>query len=764
MTDVYAHSLPGRPEVLWECLRDHLQATAASAGRHAEAFGWEKVGSLLGQLHDVGKVSREFQAYIRNIQLSDESSRGCDHSTAGARATARYHSISRLLAYAIAGHHAGLPDAERLDQRLDPARTIIPSYVGWEAHAGDAPEMSTLRPTWPLPTAERHKGFGAAFRTRMLFSCLVDADFIATEAFYAAAEGRVIERGGRAKPVDLLDRLHRFEAERDCDPSPLNLLRCDIRAHALAKAALPPGPFTLTVPTGGGKTLTSLSFALEHAARHDLRRVVYVIPYTSIIEQTAAVFRYALGTEEDVLEHHASFDWEDGARGEQGEAGQGTGGLARLRRAAENWDAPLIVTTAVQFFESLFAARTSRCRKLHNLARSVIVLDEAQNLPLRLLNPCLAALDELGRHYGTSVVLCTATQPAVRRAEDGFAAGLDLPAERELAPDPPALYAKLRRQRIERLMSPVDDAVLAARFAERSQMLCIVNSRRHAWMLFERIRGYAGAVHLSTYMCPRHRSLVLRTIKQRLLTGQAVRLVSTSLVEAGVDFSFPEVWRAEAGLDSVAQAAGRCNREGELPDLGRVTVFTPDGHTPPADLALPVRCAAGVMDRFADPLAPDAMRAYFCELYWNRGTAFFDAAMLEGKPFPILPHLAEAAADFRFDFDRIARAFRMIDQEDASVIVPWRASADDRDAETILARIAVAGPKQADLRALQRYAVPVPRRVRDEWLAKGVIHPVSPALGEALLRLDDSALYEDATGLRVFDPWHRSSDPNVIGR
>ena len=597
----------------------------------------------------------------------------------------------------------------------------------------------------------------------MLFSCLVDADFIATEAFYAAAEGTTVGRGNQFGPADLLARLRRFEAER-ADPSALNILRSDIRAHAVAKASLPSGLFTLTVPTGGGKTLTSLSFALEHAVHHGLRRVVYVIPYTSIIEQTADVFRKALGTADAVLEHHASFDWEETAGSVERDGGQGRDAIARLRRAAENWDAPLVVTTAVQFFESLFAARTSRCRKLHNLARSVIVLDEAQNLPLRLLHPCLAALDELGRSYGASVVLCTATQPAVRQAEDGFAAGLDLPADRELAPDPPALYAKLRRQRIERLSLPVHDAELAERFAEQPSMLCIVNSRRHAWDLYGLIRHQVGAVHLSTYMCPRHRSLLLDTIKTRLRERLPVRLVSTSLVEAGVDFSFPEVWRAEAGLDSVAQAAGRCNREGELlPELGRVVVFQPEGRKPSADLALPTQCAAGIMARFADPLAPDAMRAYFRELYWNRGASFFDAAILDGYPFRILVHLAETAKGSQFDFDRIARAFRVIDQEEASVIVPWRASSDDRDAEKILARIAAAGPSQADLRALQRYAVPVPRKLRDEWLARGVIRSVSSVLGEALLRLDDSALYDDATGLRVFDSAHRSSESNVFG-
>ena len=545
MEEIFAHSLSGRPESSWERLNDHLQATAELASRHADAFGWARVGDLLGRLHDIGKVSPEFQAYIRNVQLAG-SARRVDHSTAGARAANVYRSLSRILAYAIAGHHSGLADAATLNRRLDPGQPI-PSFAGWEEQVGALPDLSALQPTWPMPPTERHKGFSAAFRTRMLFSCLVDADFITTEAFYAAAEGTTVGRGNQFGPADLLARLHRFEAERAADTSALNTLRSEIRAHAVAKASLPPGPFTLTVPTGGGKTLTSLSFALEHAVHHGLRRVVYVIPYTSIIEQTADVFRKAVGTPNAVLEHHASFDWEGAASSLEWEGGQGRDAIARLRRAAENWDAPLVVTTAVQFFESLFAARTSRCRKLHNLAQSVIVLDEAQSLPLRLLHPCLAALDELGRSYGASVVLCTATQPAVRRAEDGFAAGLDLPTDRELAPDPPALYAKLRRQRIERLPSPVHDAELAERFAEQPSMLCIVNSRRHAWDLYGLIRHQAGAVHLSTYMCPRHRSLLLDTIKTRLRERLPVRLVSTSLVEAGVDFSFPEVWRAEAG-------------------------------------------------------------------------------------------------------------------------------------------------------------------------------------------------------------------------
>ncbi|WP_437374622.1 CRISPR-associated helicase/endonuclease Cas3 [Inquilinus limosus] len=323
------------------------------------------------------------------------------------------------------------------------------------------------------------------------------------------------------------------------DPRP-----CGQQGRAYAR------PVTLTVPTGGGKTLASLSFALEHAVRHGLRRVIYVIPYTSIIEQTAQVFRQALGSEDDILEHHASFDWERARRTRPDD--EAPDALAKLQRAAENWDVPVVVTTAVQFFESLFADRPSRCRKLHNIAGSVVVLDEAQTMPVHLLRPCMAAIDELARHYGASVVLCTATQPALR-AVDGFEnGGFAIDDERELAPDPQDLYRRLKRVAVERLPGPVDDAAIARRFAEQPQMLCIVNRRAHAQRLFAAIRDLPGAVHLSTLMCPLHRRQVLAGLRDRLRQRLPVRLVATSLIEAGVDIDFPEVWRAAAGIDSIA--------------------------------------------------------------------------------------------------------------------------------------------------------------------------------------------------------------------
>ncbi len=759
----YAHSLPGRPEKDWEPLGDHLDAVGRVAARFASSFGWGTAAEVAGRLHDIGKTSAQFQAYIR-VPDTDrvEHVQGGDHSTAGARtAVKQYRDLGRLLAFGVAGHHAGLADSDRLDGRLDPKRTVLPDYEGWEAHTGTLPGLPDLTPkAWRKLDA--HKGFSQAFLVRMLFSCLVDADFLETERFYAAADGAAVLRGQHRTVAQLLDRLRAHQAGWKPEPTPLNQLRAEVLAHATAKAALPPGLFTLTVPTGGGKTLTSLRFALEHAVRHGLQRVVYVIPYTSIIEQTADEFHRVLGTADDVLEHHASFDWEAAGR-RLTDDGEGRDGLARLRRAAENWDAPVIVTTAVQFFESLYAVRTSRCRKLHNLARSVIVLDEAQTLPLPLLQPCLAVLDELRLNYGASAVLCTATQPAIR-TQDGFAGGLDIPPERELAPNPPGLYARLRRVRVERMPSPVDDVALADRFAASSQMLCIVNSRAHAVELFGRIRGQEGAAHLTTLMCPRHRRAVLARVRQRLRDGLPVRLVATSLIEAGVDIDFPEVWRAVTGLDSIAQAAGRCNREGKLAGLGRTVVFKPAEREAPRELRLLAEIAEGVLDRFDDPLTLESVRAYFGQLYWTRGGAAFDAARLDGQPFPILRTIADTSPGFRYPFDTIARAFRMIDDAMDPVIVPWRGEdGSDTHATDLLARIAsMPRPRTDDLRMLQQYTVPVPPKAREYWLTAGALRPVHPALGEALLVFGDDSHYDSETGVRLGDPAHRSAESNLF--
>lgn len=600
--------------------------------------------------------------------------------------------------------------------------------------------------------ANQHAGFSQAFLIRMLFSCLVDADFLETEAFYTRTAGERVERGGHASLETLRDRLHaHLESLRPTVPDAVNALRARVLDHAVARAALPPGLFTLTVPTGGGKTLTSLAFALDHALRHGLRRVVYVIPFTAIIEQTADVFRKALATREDVLEHHASFDWE--ARAEADD--EGPDGVRKLQRAAENWDVPVVVTTTVQFFESLFANRTSRCRKLHNLAGAVIVLDEAQTLPLHVLRPCMAALDELARNYGASVVLCTATQPALR-TQQGFRYGLDIPDDRELAPDPRNLYSALKRVRVEVLPDKVADAIITARFGEAERMLCIVNARAHARALYESIRDLPGALHLTTLMCPKHRRAVLATVRERLAECAPVRLVATSLIEAGVDVDFPEVWRAAAGLDSIAQAAGRCNRNGHLAE-GRVVVFEPEDVKPPQAIKAFWQAACPVLRRHDDVLGLDAIEAYFHEVYWIEGDERLDGTEVHGLR-GVLPALRERATDLRFPFRGIGQAFRLIDDTMDPVIVPW-----DADAHHLLRAIAATERLSGSLlRRVQQYVVSIPRRERDAWLSLGALRPVHPALGEAMLAFADDAHYRADTGLDLRDTGRREAARNVF--
>ncbi len=565
-----------------------------------------------------------------------------------------------MLAFAIAGHHAGLADGVNGTEPralADRLQAVIPEIAPvWQQDLS----LPQLAPPPLKPRDREMAGFCAAFATRMLFSALVDADFLDTEAWYAGCEGHPALRGHHPPLAGLLDRLDAYlnALMASADDTEVNRVRCRVLERARAKAAEAPGLFTFTVPTGGGKTLSSLAFALEHAVRHDLARVIYVIPYTSIIDQTTRVFREALGAGDGdladfVVEHHSAFD-EERARNREARD--------KLRLAMENWDAPIVVTTAVQFFESLFSNRPSRCRKLHNIANSIVILDEAQTLPLALLRPCVAALDELVRNWKASIVLCTATQPALA-ATDGFVGGLT--GLREIAPEPADLHRRLQRTRI-RQEGMVTDVELGERLCAVPQSLCILNTRRHARELFEMIRQATGSVHLSTLMCAAHRGEVLQTVRHRLAEGEAVRLVATSLIEAGVDVDFPVVWRAEAGLESIVQAAGRCNREGKAA-LGDVFVFEPaesEGRRPPGDVSKRADAARRVMRHRDDPAMPEAVRSYFQDVYWIEGGG------LDRKD--ILRAFRERARSFDFPFATVARDFRMIETGMVPIIVPCR--------------------------------------------------------------------------------------------
>jgi CRISPR-associated endonuclease/helicase Cas3 len=773
----FAHSVEGKPEQDWEPLSHHLAAVGKLASHFAEAFGCSCIALTMGLLHDIGKRSVAYQAYIRRPR-DMAGSKGPDHSTAGAKEARTLYGdkMGRLMAFGIAGHHSGLMngaghDAGNLERRLS---KNVENYDGWRDHVGDLPptdaltgEFSSLTPNDIEPT------FSVGFRIRMLFSCLVDADFLETEAFYAQARGEARPpRGGVLRP-EHLDRVRAFMAKHRRDDTPVNRLRSQILDHANGKAGLPPGLFTLTVPTGGGKTLTSLSFAMEHARTHGLRRIIFAIPFAAITEQTAEIFREDIGLGQDVLEHHSNFDWDQRPpAGDNDSEGEGAAGLAKLRRDAENWDAPIIVTTAVQLFESLFAKRTSKSRKLHNLAKSVIILDEAQSLPVRLLRPCMAVIDELARNYGASIILCTATQPALR-IEDGalpttpkdMVEGLDIPQERELAPDPKTLYARLKRVNVTWRREPIADAVIAARFAEQPQMLCIVNSRAHARDLFEAIREQDGAIHLTTLMCARHRRAVLAKARADLKAGQPMRLVATSLIEAGVDISFPEVWRAAAGLQNIAQAAGRANRSGELGPLGekfgQTVIFEPADHKmPPAIVAFYDPAKSVLRQEGCDPLSLDAVQDYYKWLYWQQGYPALDKATLrDGTPFPILPAIRATTSDLGIPFADMADAFRMIDDVMDPVIIPW-----DDEAKAAIATLKSAPfPPSGIQRKLQQYIVPIPAKVRADMLARGAVQPIRQTdYGDRFVVLENPSLYDHALGLRLDDPTWRASEDNIL--
>lgn len=672
----YAHTLEGKPPEEWQELEAHLQETSAKAAVFASCFDAGKWGKIAGQLHDIGKYHPEFQT-----KLLTNSNKYVDHKGVGARLSNELSTpFGRILAYCIGGHHGGLPNGcgndfgtslEELCRKADPLPGFVPNPL---------PELTA--PGLPF-TAQ--STFQCAFFTRMLYSALVDADFLDTEKFMDP------ERSSWRPPGPSLDalaaaldaRLNEFNGK-----GRINKLRTEILKHCRSRAHLNPGLFTLTVPTGGGKTLTSMAFALDHARRHGLRRIVYVIPYTSIIEQNAAVFR-SIFPEGAVLEHHSTFDEGNLSRAarEREKSGDETPQMKRHRLSCENWDAPIVVTTNVQFFESLFAAKPSKCRKLHNLAESVIILDEAQMLPVKYLDPCLRALEELACNYKASIVLCTATQPALD-AKD-FEPGLK--HLRELAPDPIRMHQEFARTRLvhegERSLEDVADMI-----RERKQVLCIVNTRKRASELFGLVQDEPGSRHLSALMCPAHRSLVLDEIRQTLKAGTPCRVVSTQLVEAGVDVSFPEVIRELAGLDSITQAAGRCNREGELPGLADVTVFKPKEGVVRAFQQAAGSTESTLRAHPDDPFSPEAVRTFFQMTYWLSKDRLDEKKILKRFQDP----------KGLWDFRRADHDFRLIENDMVPVIIPY-----DDDAEKLVQGLRYADFTGGILRKLQQYTVQV---------------------------------------------------------
>ncbi len=742
----YAHTLAERPPADWETLAAHLDKVAHSASAFAEAFGAQRWGEVLGRCHDLGKLSDDFQLYLRNSgaasvdagsENEDAPGKRVDHSTFGARfvAEAVGKVPGQLLAFCIAGHHTGLPDetsSEDVTQRctlrykLDPEKYSIPTVAMPDA----------VLPTLKSPLKKRigEANFQLAFFTRMLFSCLIDADRTRTEEFCdpELANERSSLGTGHSRPSlpalkEQLDASLR-EKQMKAEPTEVNRQRAIVFEHCRAAALLTPGFFSLNVPTGGGKTLSSLAFALEHAVKHELRRIVVAIPFTSIIEQTADVYRAALGplAAAGLVEHHTNLEPKHDTRSNQ--------------FGAENWDAPLIVTTNVQLFESLFAYRTTPCRKLHNLARSVIVLDEAQTIPVELLKPVLAALRELVLNYGCSIVLCTATQPALERRTE-FEIGIE--NVRPIIPNAVPLFHALKRVEV-RLLGKLPDDELALRLTKEKAALCIMNTRKHASRLYDRLAEMSGSgdcFHLSTWMCGAHRRTALKKIQERLKANLPCRVVSTQLVEAGVDLDFPVVFRAEAGFDSIAQAAGRCNREGLL-ELGLTYIFETEETPPPGLLRAAAQAGKELFPSYPDPLAPKAIEAYFRLLYWSQKNNWDKHGVMEKTNFD--SNRGRALLQFR----EVAKEFRMIRDDQLPILIPY-----GQEAAVLWQRLMAGNVSFVPQRELQPYLVSIRkdamRQLNDHGFVKehesGVwlllnrsIYSSNKGLDPASSRLDES--------------------------
>ncbi len=710
----FAHSdqqhpgcLNGQNGAHWRILREHLQTVAAKAEKYAsEALpndpSFAAEAKLAGLLHDLGKYAEPFQQMLIDV-ANGKPKAAVRHAIHGAAVLNHFKAVEA--AFAVCGHHAGLPSKAKLKSRLTPtvqndanvfAMTARNDGVSLDDALAVHPKMQ------PMPPTRRD------LRMRMLFSCLIDAD--------RGDTAHMVEDHGELKGLEYAEPLRRFIAARAAETpdGQVKRARDSVLRACLESASRPERIFSLHAPTGAGKTLAAPAFAIERAVNRpgEVRRVITAVPYLSIIDQTASVYTKALGSQA-VLEHHS------GDSGNRPPRPQKTGPhddpedtgdedpRARCREAIENWNAPFVVTTSVRFFESLFSNRPADLRRLHNIARSVVVLDEVQTLPRRLLAPLLDVMQSLAHEWQVTFLLCTATQPAFERQ-----VGASDEDQRwqpgtitEILPDPKRLFDALRRVSVRwpQPGSTLGWQALAERMAAQSCALAVVNTRKHALQLYTALKaesktGAAAApiYHLSTRMCPAHRLSVIETIRDLLARPDPSCLVaSTQLIEAGVDLDFPSVFRAFGPLDSIVQAAGRCDREGRLTAMagqpaGAVTVFVPeDERFPPGIYAEAARVTRALLSSGRLSLdEPDHLRAYFNALFIQPGTQ--DEREIQA--------LRKA-----FDFPAVSRAFRMIDEPTAAVFVPFNDQANPL-MDAVMAREGFNGDLELR-RALQRYQV-----------------------------------------------------------
>ncbi|MCL6494506.1 MAG: CRISPR-associated helicase Cas3' [Ignavibacterium sp.] len=692
-------------------LKNHLVDTAKKACEFANEFGNNDWAELAGLLHDLGKYHPDWQKYIRKeTGYFDEEAHiegygnRPNHSQAGAAfifEKFKNSPMAKVLAYIIGGHHSGLRDwIADLDNRFFENGKLIIDDLEKIKPIEEAKQFLDK----PIPTStpiiyknqiDKNSNEQIHLWIRMLFSCLVDADFLDTES-YMQNEEKV--RGDYLSIEKLKERFDKYMSEKKSD-SELNRKRNEILNQCRQKAKLEPGFFSLTVPTGGGKTLSSMAFALEHAKIHNKKRIIVAIPYTSIIEQTAKVYKYGADTDEEierlktegkflfgedqVLEHHSNLDPEKES--------------TKNRLASENWDAPIIVTTNVQLFESLFGNKTSVCRKLHNIVNSIIILDEAQMIPQEYFKPIISVLKGLVKYFGVTVVLMSATQPALVGKigrEPNIIDGLENVTE--IIDDPDSLAKDFKRVEFiipKDLNSPKSWYEIADELKQYEQVLCIVNTRSDCRELHKLLPD--GTIHLSGFMCGEERSEIISDIKLKLKNNEPIKVISTQLVEAGVDIDFPVVYRAITGLDSIAQAAGRCNRENKLKDCGKVFVFVPPEFSPQGFLRKSEDAGKAILrNRSNEDFTPSLYSEYFRYLYSNLnsfGKEEFERCLVNN------------ASDFEFQFRTYAEKFNMIDnRKQINIIVRYKNS------DILIDQLRHIGASKDLLRKLQRYIVNVP--------------------------------------------------------
>lgn len=686
-----------------QSIEAHLKGTGELAETFAAEFGAAANGKLCGLAHDIGKYSDEFQLRLRG-------GKKVDHATAGAIECFKIKAAFE--AVCVIGHHSGLPNVGHKDADTTESQTFfgrklraeqggIPDYrKNWNGHI--ALPQDYFRPSG--------RGFATAFYIRMLYSCLVDADYIDTETFMNGDAGR-----GNYEPLSALcDKLTAYISKWNNPTREIDILRQKILNSCIEKASAPRGIFSLTVPTGGGKTVASMAFALNHAVANSMKRIIYVIPYTSIIEQNAKVFRDILG-QENVVEHHSSVSYELSENAD--EPGY------RNALATENWDAPVIVTTAVQFFESLYANRSSKCRKLHNIANSVIIFDEAQMIPSNNLRPCVAAIAELVRAYNATAVLCTATQPAIDEMLLEYSKKESVV---ELCPDVDGMFEKFRRTSFEKEGRLTTDE-LVSRLESQQQVLCIVNTRKFAQEVYEALPS-EGRFHLSTLMCPVHRKQKLDEIRERLKSGKTCRVVSTSLIEAGVDVDFPRVFREMAGLDSILQAAGRCNREGKRSaESSIVTVFESENKVNKL-IAVNRDAAEETVRDWTQPNTTSTIERYF--------KAYRDFLRNDDKS-GVMTASEKGISGCGLPFEWIAKEFKLIDQNTFTVYISVG------EGKELISRLREGERSRELYRKAGMYSVSIYENHFNALINAGAAEP----FGEDAAFLTDCSLYSDEKGL-----------------